>query len=70
MESSSQSEERIAPEQDNMDASLPGSSASNPSGIAFVPQEQQNIQKALSDINKHMGNMAALLQQLGQAELP
>ena len=55
MQSSGQSEERIAPEQDNMDARLPGSSTSNPPGIVFVPQELQNIQKALSDINKHMG---------------
>ena len=66
MESSGQSEERIAPEKNNINASLPGSSTSNPPGIVFVPQEQQNIQQALSDINKHMGNMAALLQQLAR----
>ena len=70
MESSGQSEERIAPEQDNMNASLPGSSTSNPPGIVFAPQEQQNIQKALSDINKQMGNMAALLQQLARPRSP
>ena len=66
MEFSGQSEEPIAPEQNNINASLPGSSTSNPPGIVFVPQEQQNIQQALSDINKHMGNMAALLQQLAR----
>ena len=70
MESSGQSEERIAPEQDNMNTSLPGSSTSNPPGIIFVPQEQQNIQKALSDINKHMGNMVALLQQPARPSSP
>ena len=66
MEFSGQSEEPIAPEQNNINASLPGSSTSNPPGIVFVPQEQQNIQQALSDINKHMGNMAALLPQLAR----
>ena len=66
MEFSGQSEEPIAPEQNNINASLPGSSTSNPPGIVFIPQEQQNIQQALSDINKHMGNMAALLQQLAR----